>query len=66
MSNSPNSMNAEFDTVAGWTADVAAGLDPAYRIPAGCRGSGSPGALHWLLDHLRPEPAPLVLHVGCV
>ena len=64
MSNSPDSMNAEFDTVAVWTADVVAGLDPAYRIPAGCRGSGSPGALHWLLDHLRPEPDQTFLDCG--
>ncbi len=64
MSNSPDSMNAEFDTVAAWTAEVAAGLDTAYRIPAGCRGSGSPGALHWLLNHLRPEPGEIFLDCG--
>jgi SAM-dependent methyltransferase len=57
-------MDAEFDTVAAWTADVVAGLDPAHRIPAGCRGSGSPGALRWLLGHLRPEPDEVFLDCG--
>ena len=64
MSDSPDSMDAEFDTVAAWTADVVAGLAPAYRIPAGCRGSGSPGALHWLLDHLAPEAEDIFLDCG--
>ena len=46
-------MEAEFDTVAGWTA----GGGPRARarstpIPAGCRGSGSEGALRWLADRL--------------
>lgn len=64
MSDSPDPMEAEFDTVAAWTAAVAADLDPADRIPAGCRGSGSPGAMHWLLDHLRPEPGQAFLDCG--
>lgn len=64
MSDPPDSMDAEFDTVAAWTAAVAADLDPADRIPAGCRGSGSPGAMHWLLDHLRPEPNQPFLDCG--
>lgn len=64
MSGSPEEMAAEFDTVAAWTADVAADLDPAARIPAGCRGSGSPGAMHWLLDHLRPERGQTFLDCG--
>jgi len=59
-----DAMDAEFDTVAAWTADVVAGLDPDDRIPAGCRGSGSPGALHWLLDHLTPEPDEIFLDCG--
>lgn len=63
-SHTTDSMDAEFDTVAAWTADVLAGLGPAYRIPAGCRGSGSPGALHWLLDHLRPKPDDVFLDCG--
>ncbi|MEW1953763.1 class I SAM-dependent methyltransferase [Terrabacter sp. NPDC080008] len=59
-----DSMEAEFDTVAAWTAEVVGGLDRADRIPAGCRGSGSPGALHWLLDHLAPEPDQVFLDCG--
>ncbi|WP_374968884.1 methyltransferase domain-containing protein [Terrabacter sp. BE26] len=59
-----DSMDAEFDTVAAWTADVVSGLDPDQRIPAGCRGSGSPGALHWLLDHLAPEAGEVFLDAG--
>jgi SAM-dependent methyltransferase len=64
MSDSPDSMDAEFDTVAAWTADVVAGLAPASRIPAGCRGSGSPGALHWFLDHLQPQAEETFLDCG--
>ncbi len=64
MNASSDPMNAEFDTLAAWTADVATDLDPAYRIPAGCRGSGSPGAMHWLLEHLRPEPGQAFLDCG--
>lgn len=45
-------MDAEFDTVAEWTAQVAADLGPEYHIPAGCRGSGSPAALDWLIEQM--------------
>jgi SAM-dependent methyltransferase len=45
-------MQAEFDTVAQWTAEVAVDLGPEYFIPAACRGSGSPGTLRWLIDRL--------------
>ena len=38
-------MDAEFDTVAEWTAQVVEELGPEYHIPAACRGSGSPRAL---------------------
>jgi SAM-dependent methyltransferase len=64
VSGASDAMDDEFDTVAAWTADVLAGLDQAVRIPAACRGSGSPGALHWLLDRLRPEPGQLFLDCG--
>ncbi|WP_205620921.1 class I SAM-dependent methyltransferase [Intrasporangium chromatireducens] len=64
MSTEPDSMEAEFDTVATWTAEVVAGLDLADRIPAACRGSGSPGALHWLLEHLEPEPGQTFFDCG--
>ncbi len=64
MNDSSDSMDEEFDTLAAWTADVAGALDPAYRIPAGCRGSGSPGAMRWLLEHLRPKPGQTFLDCG--
>ena len=45
-------MEAEFDTVAGWTEEAVRALGSEYAIPAGCRGSGSEGALRWLADRL--------------
>lgn len=57
-------MVAEFDTVAAWTADVALELGPDHHVPAGCRGSGGPAALHWFLDHLSPAPGATFLDVG--
>lgn len=57
-------MKAEFDTVAGWTADVALDLGPDAYLPAGCRGSGSPGVLRWLLDSLGVTAAMSMLDVG--
>jgi SAM-dependent methyltransferase len=65
MSRDPGDpMEAEFDTVAEWTAQVAADLGPEYYIPAACRGSGQPVALDWLLDGLGPAPGELLLDVG--
>ncbi len=64
MSDMDEAMEAEFDTVAEWTAQVAAGLGPEYYIPAGCRGSGQPAALDWLLDRLRPRAGDLMIDVG--
>ncbi len=64
MSDLPDSMDAEFDTVATWTAEVAGAFDSAHRIPAACRGSGSPGAMRWLLEHLRTEPGETFLDCG--
>ena len=43
-SDAGDPMAAEFDTVAEWTAQVAADLGPAYYVPAACRGSGQPAA----------------------
>jgi SAM-dependent methyltransferase len=57
-------MEAEFDTVAEWTAQVAADLGPEYYIPAACRGSGKPAALDWLLAGLHHQPGELLLDVG--
>lgn len=57
-------MDAEFDTVAGWTAEVAESLGPGYRIPAACRGSSRPSALDWLLADLDPRPGDLMIDIG--
>src|SRR5579859_537276 len=57
-------MEAEFDTVAGWTARVAADLGPEYYIPAACRGSGQPEMLDWLLDRLAPQAGEPLIDVG--
>lgn len=57
-------MQAEFDTVAAWTADVALDLGPEHHVPAGCRGSGGPAALRWFLGHLKPGPGTLFLDLG--
>ncbi len=61
---SDDAMDAEFDTVAAWTADVALDLGAAFHVPAGCRGSGSPPALDWLLERLRLEPGHRLADVG--
>jgi SAM-dependent methyltransferase len=57
-------MKAEFDTVAAWTADAALALGPDHFLPAGCRGSGSPGALRWLLDRLAVTGSDTMLDAG--
>lgn len=57
-------MKAEFDTVAAWTAEVALDLGQDHYVPAGCRGSGSPGALRWLLQNLDVRPAETMLDCG--
>lgn len=57
-------MKAEFDTVASWTAEVALDLGPDYYLPAGCRGSGSPGALRWLLQRLAVRAGEAMLDCG--
>jgi SAM-dependent methyltransferase len=57
-------MEAEFDTVAEWTARVATDLGPDYYIPAACRGSGSPAALDWLIEHMGLTPGQSLLDCG--
>lgn len=59
-----DAMKAEFDTVAAWTEQAVRALGPEYAMPAGCRGSGSEGALRWLADRLRLEPGDRVLDDG--
>lgn len=57
-------MAAEFDTVAEWTARVAIDLGPSFKIPAACRGSGSPAALDWLIDDLELTDGERLLDCG--
>jgi ubiquinone/menaquinone biosynthesis C-methylase UbiE len=57
-------MKAEFDTVAHWTAEVALSLGPEYYVPAGCRGSGSPSSLRWLIDRLALSSDDRMLDCG--
>jgi len=57
-------MQAEFDTVAEWTAEVALDLGPEYFVPAACRGSGSPATLRWLIDGLAIKGSDRMLDCG--
>jgi SAM-dependent methyltransferase len=57
-------MEAEFNTVAEWTAQVAGDLGPDYYVPAACRGSGQPAALDWLLERLQPRSGEVMIDVG--
>ena len=57
-------MAAEFDTVAEWTAQVAIDLGVSFRIPAGCRGSGSPTVLDWLIEGLDLARGQTLLDCG--
>jgi SAM-dependent methyltransferase len=59
-----NATEAEFDTVAEWTAQAALDLGPDYYVPAGCRGSGSPPALDWLIDGMQLAPGATLLDCG--
>ena len=59
-----DAMQAEFDTVAAWTADVALDLGPEYFLPAACRGSGSPSTLQWLIQRLAIRATDLMLDCG--
>ena len=59
-----DAMAAEFGTVAEWTAQAAVELGQDYYIPAACRGSGSPAALDWLIEHLRLSPGETLLDCG--
>jgi ubiquinone/menaquinone biosynthesis C-methylase UbiE len=57
-------MAAEFDTVAEWTARIAFELGPSFRIPAACRGSGSPAALDWLIENMDLGRGETLLDCG--
>lgn len=57
-------MTDEFDTLPLWTADAVDELGPAYAVPAGCRGSGSPDALRWLCRTMQLERDDRLLDSG--
>jgi SAM-dependent methyltransferase len=57
-------MEAEFGTVAEWTAEVAADLGREYFVPAACRGSGSPTTLRWLIERLAISSRDRMLDCG--
>jgi SAM-dependent methyltransferase len=57
-------MDAEFDTVAGWTEEAVRALGPEFAVPAGCRGTGSEGALRWLADRMDLGPHTRMLDSG--
>lgn len=57
-------MVAEFDDVAGWTADAVEQLGSRHAIPAACRGSSSPAALAWLAEACELAPGDTLLDVG--
>ena len=57
-------MVAEFDDVAGWTADAVERLGNRYAIPAACRGSSSPAALAWLAEACELSAGTRLLDVG--
>jgi SAM-dependent methyltransferase len=59
-----DSAAAEFDTLAEWTAHVAKDLGQDFHIPAGCRGSGSPAVLDWLMEQLGIGAGELLLDCG--
>ncbi|MGY1621383.1 class I SAM-dependent methyltransferase [Geodermatophilus sp. SYSU D00965] len=57
-------MESEFGTVAGWTEEAVRALGREHAVPAGCRGSGSEGALRWLADRLALADGSRVLDDG--
>ena len=57
-------MEAEFGTVAGWTEEAVRALGPEFAVPAGCRGSGSEGALRWLAERLDVPVRGRILDAG--
>ncbi len=64
MSDACDPMEAEFDTVAEWTAEAAVVLGREHYVPAGCRGSGSPAGLDWLLDRLELAAGTELVDIG--
>jgi SAM-dependent methyltransferase len=59
-----DSTDAEFATMATWTADAVDALGTDHALPAACRGSGSPAGLSWLLERLGVASDQPLLDVG--
>lgn len=59
-----DSATAEFDVVAGWTADAVAELGQDHAVPGACRGSGSPAALEWIGHRLALDRGSRLLDCG--
>jgi len=59
-----DSTDAEFGTMAAWTADAVDALGHRHALPAACRGSGTPAALTWLLERLHVTSDEPLLDVG--
>lgn len=57
-------MEAEFDSIAGWTVEAVAQLGERYAIPAACRGSASPAGLAWLAEACELSAGAVLLDVG--
>ncbi len=57
-------MQDEFGVAAAWTEEAARALGPGHAVPAGCRGSGSVGALRWLADRLQLSAGDPVVDAG--
>lgn len=57
-------MVAEFDDVAGWTADAVEHLGERHAVPAACRGSASPATPAWPAEACELSPGMRLLDVG--
>ncbi|HST82828.1 MAG TPA: methyltransferase domain-containing protein, partial [Kineosporiaceae bacterium] len=59
-----SAMDVEFDVFATWTLEAVQRLGPEHAIPAGCRGSASPGALAWLGEACELAEGSNLVDVG--
>jgi ubiquinone/menaquinone biosynthesis C-methylase UbiE len=57
-------MVVEFDDMAEWTRKILNALPAEYAIPAACRGSASPGSLHWLGQAMGLHAGMSLLDIG--
>ena len=59
-----SALDVEFDVFATWTLEAVQRLGPDHAIPAGCRGSASPGALAWLGEACELAVGSSLVDVG--